>query len=61
MRFGDRIRERRKLRGLTQQKLTEQQSAELSSIPKVENARLNPSDYPSESFVIKAAEALDDE
>ena len=59
MRFGDRVRELRKLRGLTQQKLAERLSVSLSYVSKVENERLNVGDYPSESFVHKLAEALD--
>jgi transcriptional regulator with XRE-family HTH domain len=61
MRFGDRVRELRRLRGLTQQKLAERLSVSLSYISKVENARLNVGDYPSESFVLKLAEALNAE
>lgn len=59
MRFGDRVRELRELRGLTQQKLAERLSVSLSYVSKVENERLNAGDYPSESFVHKLAEALD--
>ncbi len=59
MRFGDRVRELRKLRRLTQQKLAERLSVSLSYISKVENARLNAGDYPSEGFVLKLADALD--
>lgn len=59
MRFGDRVRELRKRRGLTQQKLAERLSVSLSYVSKVENERLNAGDYPSESFVHKLAEALD--
>jgi transcriptional regulator with XRE-family HTH domain len=59
MRFGDRVRELRRLRGLTQQKLAERLSVSLSYVSKVENERLNAGDYPSESFVHKLAEALD--
>jgi len=59
MRFGDRVRELRKLRGLTQQKLSERLEVSLSYVSKVENERLNAGDYPSENFVHKLAEALD--
>jgi len=58
MRFGDRVRELRKLHGLTQQKLAERLSVSLSYVSKVENERLNTGDYPSESFVHKLAAAL---
>ena len=59
MRFGNRVRELRQFRGLTQQKLAERLSVSLSYISKVENERLNVGDYPSENFVLKLAEALD--
>ncbi|WDI39861.1 helix-turn-helix domain-containing protein [Bremerella sp. P1] len=59
MRFGERVRELRKKRGLTQQKLAERLDVSLSYISKVENERLNVGDYPSEKFVNRLAEALD--
>ena len=59
MRFGDRVRELRKARQLTQQNLAERLGVSLSYISKVENERLNVGDYPSEKFVHKLAEALE--
>ncbi|MFH5803200.1 helix-turn-helix domain-containing protein [Alienimonas sp. DA493] len=59
MRFGERVRQLRKERSLTQQKLAERLSVSLSYVSKVENERLNAGDYPSEAFVRKLAEALD--
>ena len=59
MRFGDRVRELRRLRGLTQQKLAERLDVSLSYVSKVETSRLNAGEYPSESFVFRLAEALD--
>lgn len=59
MQFGERVRKLRKQRGLTQQKLAVLLDVSLSYISKVENERLNAGDYPSESFVLKLASALD--
>jgi transcriptional regulator with XRE-family HTH domain len=59
MRFGDRVRELRKLRGLTQQGLAERLQVTLSYVSKVEKSRLNAGDYPSERFVLRLAEALE--
>lgn len=59
MRFGNRVRELRQMRGLTQQKLAERLSVSLSYVSKVENERLNVGDYPSERFVHRLADALD--
>ncbi|MBR9803844.1 helix-turn-helix domain-containing protein [bacterium] len=59
MQFGERVRDLRKQRGLTQQKLAVLLEVSLSYISKVENERLNAGDYPSEAFVLKLAKALD--
>ena len=59
MQLGERLRELRKQRGLTQQKLAVLLDVSLSYISKVENERLNAGDYPSEAFVLKLAKALD--
>ena len=59
MQFGERVRELRKEKGLTQQKLAVRLDVSLSYISKVENERLNAGDYPSEAFVLKLAKALD--
>lgn len=59
MQFGERVRELRQERGLTQQKLAERLEVSLSYVSKVENERLNAGDYPSESFVLKLAKALE--
>ncbi len=58
MRFGERVRQLRQQRNLTQQKLAEKLRVSLSYISKVENERLNAGDYPSEAFVLKLAETL---
>lgn len=59
MQFGERVRELRREQGLTQQKLAERLDVSLSYISKVENERLNAGDYPSETFVLRLAKALD--
>ena len=58
MRFGDRVRELRRLQGLTQQRLAERLGVSLSYVSKVETSRLNAGEYPSEGFVVRLAEAL---
>jgi len=57
--FGERIRNLRTQRGLTQKVLAERLGVSLSYISKVENERLNVGDYPSEKFVHKLADALE--
>jgi len=59
MRFGERIRQLRTQRNLTQQKLADLLGVSLSYVNKVENERLSTGDYPSEAFVHKLADALE--
>lgn len=59
MRFGERVRQLRFQRNLTQQKLADSLGVSLSYVNKVENGRLNAGDYPSEAFVHKLADALE--
>lgn len=59
MRFGERIRQLRLQRNLTQQKLADLIGVSLSYVNKVENQRLTAGDYPSEAFVHKLADALE--
>jgi len=59
MRFGERVRQLRFQRSLTQQKLAEMLGVSLSYVNKVENERLSSGDYPSEAFVHKLADALE--
>lgn len=59
MRFGERVRQLRFQRNLTQQKLAEMLGVSLSYVNKVENERLSSGDYPSEAFVHKLADALE--
>lgn len=59
MRFGQRVRQLRIQRNLTQQKLADRLAVSLSYVNKVENERLTAGDYPSEAFVHKLADALE--
>ena len=58
MQFGERVRELRVLRGLTQQIIADRMSVSVSYISKVENGKLHFGDYPSEKFIHKLADEL---
>lgn len=58
MQFGERVRELRLLRGLTQQIIADRMSVSVSYISKVENGKLHFGDYPSEKFIYKLADEL---
>lgn len=58
MQFGERVRELRVLRGLTQQVIADRMSVSISYISKVENGKLHFGDYPSEKFIHKLAGEL---
>jgi transcriptional regulator with XRE-family HTH domain len=58
MQFGERVRELRVLRGLTQQVVADRMSVSVSYISKVENGKLHFGDYPSEKFIHKLAGEL---
>jgi transcriptional regulator with XRE-family HTH domain len=58
MQFGERVRELRVLRGLTQQVIADRMSVSVSYISKVENGKLHFGDYPSEKFIHKLASEL---
>lgn len=58
MRFGERVRELRLQRKLTQQKVAEKVGVTVGYISKVEKERLQFGDYPSEKFIHKLADAL---
>jgi transcriptional regulator with XRE-family HTH domain len=58
MQFGERVRELRVLRGLTQQIIADRMSVSVSYISKVENGKLHFGDYPSEKFIYKLAGEL---
>jgi transcriptional regulator with XRE-family HTH domain len=58
MKFGERVRELRQQRGLTQQKLAEKLGVTVEYVSGVETERLQFGDYPSEKFIHKLADAL---
>jgi transcriptional regulator with XRE-family HTH domain len=58
MQFGERVRELRVLRGLTQQTVADHMRVSVSYISKVENDKLHFGDYPSEKFIHKLAGEL---
>lgn len=55
MQFGQRVRELRVLRGMTQQIVADKLSVSVSYISKVENGKLHFGDYPSAKFIHKLA------
>jgi transcriptional regulator with XRE-family HTH domain len=59
MRFGEKIRELRKARGLSQRALGDFVGVSFTYISKVENEKLDFGDYPSEDLIRKLAKALD--
>lgn len=58
-RFGKRIRELRKAKNLGQRALAEQIGVSHTYVSKIENEKLDFSDYPSEKLIRRIAEALD--
>lgn len=58
MQFGQKVRELRVARGLTQQVVADHLSVSVSYISKVENGKLHFGDYPSEKFIHKLAGEL---
>lgn len=59
MKFGDRIRDLRKAKNLSQRALGDLVGVSFTYISKVENEKLDFGDYPSEELIRKLAEALD--
>ncbi len=59
MQFGERVRDLRKSKNLTQRQLASRLGVSFSYISKVENERLDFGDYPSEKFIHKLAHELD--
>jgi transcriptional regulator with XRE-family HTH domain len=59
MQFGERLRELREQRGLTQKELAELLEVSPSYVNKVERERLHFGDYPSAKFIHKLADELD--
>ncbi|MGB7325494.1 MAG: helix-turn-helix transcriptional regulator [Rubripirellula sp.] len=56
--FGQRVRQWRSLRSLTQTDLASRMNVSVSYISKVENEKLHFGDYPSEKFIHKLAVEL---
>ena len=61
MQFGERVRQLRTQRRLTQRDLAKRIGVSDTYISKVENENLHFGDYPSEKFIHKLADALDAE
>lgn len=59
MRFGERVRELRHQRRLTQRQLASRLGVTFTYLSKVENEHLAHGDYPSEKFILKLADALE--
>lgn len=59
MKFGDRVRELRQKRNLTQRDLGALVDVEFSYISKIENGKLDFGNYPSERLIERLAEALE--
>jgi HTH-type transcriptional regulator, competence development regulator len=59
VRFGERLRELRKVKNLSQRTLGSQVGVSFTYISKVENEKLDFGDYPSEELICKLARALD--
>ncbi|QGJ68656.1 Transcriptional regulator [Planctomycetales bacterium 10988] len=59
MQFGERVRELREARKLTQKAFADRLGVSVSYISKVENEKLHFGDYPSEKFIHKLASELE--
>ena len=59
MRFGERLRELRKAKGLSQRALGELVGVSFTYISRVENEKLDFGDYPSEELIRKLAKSLE--
>jgi transcriptional regulator with XRE-family HTH domain len=59
VRFGERLRELRKAKNLSQRTLGNRVGVSFTYISKVENEKLDFGDYPSEELICKLAKALE--
>ena len=59
MQFGEKVRELRKTKSLSQRDLAAQVGVNFTYISKIENEKLDFGDYPSEELIGKLAAALD--
>ncbi len=57
--FGERLRELRKAKGLSQRALAEMVDTNFTYLSKIENKKLDFGPYPSEDLIRKLADALD--
>lgn len=57
MRFGERVRELRKAKGLSQRALGVKVGVSFTYVSKIENEKLDFGDYPSEELIGKLAKA----
>ena len=56
--FGDRVRQLRRAKGLGQRALAEMVGISFTYVSKIENEKLDFGDYPSEELILKMAAAL---
>jgi transcriptional regulator with XRE-family HTH domain len=59
MRFGERVRDLRIAKGLSQRKLGERLGVSFTYVSKIENEKLDSGDSPSEQLICKIAKAID--
>lgn len=59
MNFGERVRQLRKAKNLSQRDLAAKVKVNFTYISKIENEKLDFGDYPSEELIVKIAKALD--
>ena len=59
MTFGEKIRELRKAKNLSQRDLAAKVKVNFTYISKIENEKLDFGDYPSEELILKLAKALE--
>ena len=57
--FGDRVRQLRRAKGLGQRAFAEMVVISFTYVSKIENEKLDFGDYPSEELILKMAAALD--
>ena len=59
MRFGERVRDLRTSKGMSQRTLGKQIGVSFTYVSKIENEKLDFGDYPSELLICRIAEALE--
>jgi HTH-type transcriptional regulator, competence development regulator len=59
MRFAEKLRELRRARNLSQRALAAKVGVDFTYLSKIENQKLDFSQYPSEELIVKLANALD--